>query len=617
MFSVSEITNKKSKKGDLIMIRLIIGILLIVGAIILAILYKRTAKNLAETKKKRDRDSESYGEKHSIEILSNIKPILLISCIVIGLIGLFLFASLSFVIVGKDELGHLNKVFLGTMMKPGQVIALENQKGPQAETLPPGFHLKPFIRVIYKIEMKKDATILAGFCGKLTAKDGAPLREGEAFADEWPAAEFQKMLNAEYFLTHGGQQGPQVSVLKPKTYKINRYLFDVFEKEPATTVVEGYVGIVKSNVQQIKKEVPIEETMTTLSDSNSSSLKAQVVPEGYRGIWRKVLTPGQYYLNTDAFKVIQVDTRVQTWEYSGGFLRRFIDLKVDQNGSISQTERQEQIPIPTDAADRAITVRIEGWEIPLDSRILIQVDPEKAPYVVASVGNIEEVENDIITPTYRSILRNVCGASDRKALELIYNRAELEDKVETLLKPEGDKAYITIKEVRFGEPAYPPELMVARLREQLAQQLNKTFQEEKNAQDQRIETEKARALADQQPKLIEADIEKQAATFRKDAAKLLGEGEKLRLVEIAEGQKAQTAILGQDRVLQLAMLKEILEAAIKNPEIVKIPNILVQGPTTGFEGAAAILGASNLTRTIIPRAPDSTPPSPTKDTGVK
>ncbi|TSC95683.1 MAG: hypothetical protein Athens101410_439 [Parcubacteria group bacterium Athens1014_10] len=566
------------------MIRFIFGVIFIMIAIVLWVVSQRLKGKNGETESKRS-EEVSFCRMFGIPFI--------VGSIVLTLVGIFLLLSTSFVIVGPDELGHLNRIYLGKPMKSGQIVALEGEKGSQAKTLSPGFHPSFLIRVLNKVEMKKDITILAGFCGKLIAKDGMPLREGEAFADEWQDEEFQKMLDAEYFLTHGGQKGPQVSVLNPGTYKINRYLFDVNENMPATVVVEGYVGVVKSNVQ-IKTETRKEVVVLSLF-----GLKAQVVPEGCRGIWEKVLTPGQYYLNSDAFKVVPIDTRVQTWEYSGGFLRRYIDLKVDQNGSIAQTERQEQIPVPVGAADRAITVRMEGWEIPLDSRILIQVDPEKAPYVVASVGNIEEVENDIITPTYRSILRNVCGAQDRKALELIYNRTDLENAVEELVKPEGDKAYISIKEIRFGEPAYPPELMVARLREQLAQQLKKTFQEEKNAQDQRIETEKARAQADQQPTLIAAQIAKQAADFQKDAAKLLGEGEKLRLMEIAEGQKAQTAILGQDRVMQLAMLKEILEAATKNPEIVKIPSVLVQGSTAGFEGAAAILGASNISN-ILP-----------------
>ncbi|MDD5741562.1 MAG: SPFH domain-containing protein [Candidatus Nanoarchaeia archaeon] len=511
-------------------------------------------------------------------------------------LAVILILSTSFVVIGANETGHLIKVFGFTSLPEGKIIAANGEKGKQARIIPPGFHFEFLLNVLYRVEKKQDIVVPPGYCGKITALDGEPLPEGEVYAPEWAAENFANMLKAEYFLNNQGKKGPQISVIKPGTQKINQYLFEVDVKQKVTTVEQGFVGVVKSNAQQV---LYIQEEVNKLNMRTTENLASLVVPRGYRGVWKEVLPAGQYYLNSDVFTVIPIDTRVQTWEYSGGFLRRYIDLKVDQNGSIIQTERQEQIPIPEGAADRAITVRIEGWEIPLDSRILIQVDPEKAPYVVASVGNIDEVENDIITPTYRSILRNVCGSEDRKALELIYNRENLESMVETRVKPEGDKAYITIKEIRFGEPAYPPELMVARLREQLAEQLNKTFQEEKKAQDQRIETEKARAQADQQPTLIEAQIKKQAADFEKDAAKLKGEGEKLRLTEIAIGQKAQVEVLGEDRVMQLAMLKEILETAKANPEIVKVPYILVQGQNGGLEGAAAILGASNLSPVLL------------------
>lgn len=43
------------------------------------------------------------------------------------------------------------------------------------------------------------------------------------------------MLNAEYFLTNGGQKGPQLTVLKPGKYRLNRYLFDV-KIEDATNI---------------------------------------------------------------------------------------------------------------------------------------------------------------------------------------------------------------------------------------------------------------------------------------------------------------------------------------------------------------------------------------------
>jgi hypothetical protein len=46
--------------------------------------------------------------------------------------------------------------------------------------------------------------------------------------------------------------------------------------------------------------------------------------------------------------------------------------------------------------------------------------------------------------------------------------------------------------------------------------------------------------------------------------------------------------------MQLQALEKALDAAVKNPAIVKIPTVLVNGTGTGYEGAAAVLGASNL-----------------------
>ena len=97
---------------------------------------------------------------------------------------------------------------------------------------------------------------------------------------------------------------------------------------------------------------------------------------------------------------------------------------------------------------------------------------------------------------------------------------------------------------------------------------------------------------------MRAQIAVQVAELEKEQLRLQGEGEKLRLIEIAKGQSAQTQILGEDRVYQLAVLDKVLQAAVSNPNIVKIPNVFVQGTTGGFEGPAAILGASNLMQSL-------------------
>ncbi len=575
------------------MVRLLLGVVLIFAAIVLWA--------LGQSRK---------GQLGPIKFYWAGAPVMI-------LVGLFLFVSTSFVIVGPDQVGHLTRIYFGKPMPPGQIIAFKGQKGPQVEVLPPGFTFRFFLNVLYRVEMKNVTEISSGFCGKMVALDGAPLHEGQIFASEWSEDKFQDMLNADYFLKNGGQKGPQLSVLKPGKHRLNLYLFKVNPREQVTTIATGFVGVVKSHVQQVSYD-PNE--VDRLGVGKSADLAVQLVPKGYIGIWNKPLTPGQYYLNKDAFNVILIDTRLQTWTYKGGYTRRYIDLEVLQEGQIKQTHRKEVIKVPTEAADPAIITRIEGWEIPLDLRVLIQVTPQNAPYVVASVGGIDQVRDKVLTPAIRSIVRNVTGSGEldekgqlkRRVLDLINKRAELETACEDKITPECAKARVTLKEVRFGDPYILPELMVARLREQLAQQLEKTFQREKLAQEQRILTEKARAEADQQPELIRAQIKDSAAEYLKSAMQKEGEGEKLRLLEVAEGQRAQTAVLGEDRVMQLAMLKEILDAAKENPQIVKVPHILVQGSTGGLEGAAAILGASNLTSGLLGSkvAPKAQPPKP-------
>jgi regulator of protease activity HflC (stomatin/prohibitin superfamily) len=506
---------------------------------------------------------------------------------VFGLIAIFFIFATSFVIIDADKVGHLKRIYLGKKMPPGQIIAFEGEKGPQARILPPGFHFSLLLNVLHEVEERPVVNVPEGHYGYVVARDGLPLGKGEYMADAWSKERFGKMLSAEFFLKNGGQKGPQLTVLPPGTYRLNLYLFGV-KLDKATDIPAGFVGVVKSNVQETETwdlaEVPSEL---------AGALAVPLVKKGSVGIWDEPLPPGRYYLNKVAYNVTKVDTRVQTWNYKGGYKRRYIDLQVTQDGAIVQKERADVVGVPKDAADTAIFTRMEGWLVPQELRVQVQVEPKDAPFLVASVGNVEFAEDKVVTPSIRSVVRNICAAE--RVLSLIdENRAGIEEKIEAAVIPEGKKAGVTIKDVRLVDSVVPPELMVARLREQLADQLQETYKREKDAQDQRILTEKARATADQQPELVAAEIRVKVAEKNKVAAKLQGEGEKLKLIEIATGQKAQVAVLGEEKVMELAVLDKVLNAAVTNPDIVKIPRILVSGEGAGLEGAAAILGASNI-----------------------
>lgn len=505
----------------------------------------------------------------------------------IVLVGAFLIFSRSFVIVDAGEVGHLKRVFAAGDMAPGQVIAVGLQKGPKAEVLPPGFHFIPFVRVLNEVEYFPVVEVSEGQLGFLIARDGVPLRDNQFLADPWAEADYTQMLNAKHFLTEGiGQKGPQFTVLRPGVYRLNMYLWEV-KMQDALDVPTGHVAVVRSNVQTEDRDCP--DVMTTASGGTNQQVSMPVVSKGCVGVWDEPLPPGRYYLNQAAFVPTIIPTRLQTWEYKGGYTERKINLTVTDEGKITQQETETPVEVPKGAADRAIMVRVEGWTVPVEMRVVVQVHPKDAPIVVASVGDLTRIENSIITPSIRDILRTIGGDKERKVLDFLEKRDEITSLVERAVAGEGLKAGVTIQEVRMGEPAIPPELLVARLREQLAGQLEETYLKEREAQALRIETEKARALADQQPELVKAEIAKQAAEFQREQLRLQGEGEKLKLNEIAEGQRSIANVLGQERTLQLQMLEKLLAAAVENPDIIKVPNVSVTGGTS-LEGGAAVLG---------------------------
>jgi hypothetical protein len=128
---------------------------------------------------------------------------------------------------------------------------------------------------------------------------------------------------------------------------------------------------------------------------------------------------------------------------------------------------------------------------------------------------------------------------------------------ERRIRPEAEKSCVTIREVRLGEPAIPPELLVAVL-----------------AQDQRINSEKSKATADQQPDLVKAEIAVQTSQQRALAARNEGQGEKDRLLLVAEGQKSQAEVLGVAETVNLQKYNILLDKVFAfmnaNPQVLQV-----------------------------------------------
>jgi hypothetical protein len=142
----------------------------------------------------------------------------------------------------------------------------------------------------------------------------------------------------------------------------------------------------------------------------------------------------------------------------------------------------------------------------------------------------------------------------------------------------------------------PNGMLIPRLRQWLADQMKETYAKETQAQNERIQTEQARATADQQKELVGAQIAVQVANQKEQEQDTLGRGQRKFLENLSAGQKAHALILGEDRVAYLQALDKVLDALKAQPQLVAlvgklVPNIVVSGENGGgLAGAAAILG---------------------------
>ena len=518
-------------------------------------------------------------------------PLLKKVCIGVGAIVILIGCLLtSFVFTPTKNTGHLIKKY-GNELNSNRVIAVNGERGRQSHLLQEGLSFQPFIRVLYDIEFVPYEKINEGFVGLLTSNDGGSLTD--FIAPDWVGEENfniekdkdsaltkreyrdyieKRMIDPKYFIENNGIKGPQLNTLKPGEWKINKYMWKV-DIVPATNVPAGFVGVIESRVGKVPKNIELEGA--------GNKLATPVVDKGYMGIWKEVLKPGMYYLNshpTDdnkgAYRVTLVDTRLQTWLYKGGYDYYTIDLTINEDGKISQTKSEiRPVDVPDNAVGTAIRIiSLDEWDVYVDARLLVQVQPIDAPYMVASVGGLKELQINVTTPILRSELRNM--GESKNATSFVTNRSDLESECDSAIKIKSVGTRLTVKEFKMNDIYIKPELLVPGKRKQLANKMAETYVQEELAYKQKILTEKASEESQQQGVLVEAKIRKQAAKEDKEAQRLIGQGNKFRMIEEALGQKAKIDVLGIENTYKLEMAKVIREYP---PEAFETPYFVGSG----------------------------------------
>src|SRR6185436_1083722 len=105
------------------------------------------------------------------------------------------------------------------------------QKGPQIQILSPGmYRINPSL---FSVSMEKAIFIDRGKIGIVTSMDGVQIAIGRLLAGK--VGDHSNFEDGQAFLDNGGQKGPQIEILLPGTYRINKDLFNV-EIQDATII---------------------------------------------------------------------------------------------------------------------------------------------------------------------------------------------------------------------------------------------------------------------------------------------------------------------------------------------------------------------------------------------
>jgi uncharacterized membrane protein YqiK len=508
-----------------------------------------------------------------------------------------------------------------------QFIASGGQKGPQVEVLTPGTYRihtesipidsaserKPGI---FSIRLYDATVISENQIGLVEALDGAPLDPRDYVAA--PVQGHDNFQDSNEFIQRGGQRGPQKDILLPGTYYINPLMFKVIP-ETAKVVQPGEVAVIVSNVgkdpseevrqqmaAKIRERLEREEKeqianavarLDKLDETNRTAIEIQdelrlgdpadrrldqgaheayVVPDGYRGIQETVVGPGRYYVNTLAITPIIIPTTNQTVEWTAG--------------EIANTFNPFEV------------ISKDGFTMQLEVRVVFRVKPEDAPFMVAKIGSIDRLIQNVMHPLIDSIFRN--QASESSAMAYLQNRHEEQERAEARVRTHLLKYHVDVVNVLICHIHLPEELMKTQTEKILAEQRQNMYNAQREAEEKRIQLEKVRAHADNQKDLMAATVGVEIASKRADQRKAEAEGEahyilatgkaeaeKVRLMGEAQGvaYREQVNALGPQGVAMVETLKIIGEKGVRIT-----PDVLASGSSGDGAGGLGTLLLLNL-----------------------
>ena len=494
-------------------------------------------------------------------------------------------------IISEREAGLVVKRF-GPALPAGQLIALGGEAGYQASLLTPGWHFG-YWHWLFKIQRVPLVVIPPGEIALLVAADGAQLPPEQILGREVACDNYQ---DAAAFLRNGGQRGRQLAFLTSGTYRINPALFTIVTRADAasygltsdslavTHVPPDKVGIVTvldghtipagdlagptvaghesfQNGQQFVEahgcrglqeevllsgswnlnpwfvrvdlvpmtEIPIGYVGVVVSYvghehvdvSGDAFTHGDLVERGRKGVWVDPLLPGKHPINTRIMKVELVPTTniVLNWA--------------------ARTEAHQY-----DERLAPITVRSkDGFAFSLDVSQIIHIGMKNAPRVISRVGSMQNLVDHVLQPTVANYFRN--SAQQSTVLEFLSARTSRQREAFDNIRGAVEAYDVECIDTLIGDILPPAELMKTQTDRKIADELQRTYDMQREAQVRRQALERETAIANLQGDVVRSEQQVRIAERQAMAVAETAKGEATAIKLRAEADASAIRMRGQ------------------------------------------------------------------------
>lgn len=505
----------------------------------------------------------------------------------LGLLGIVV-VWIGAAVIGAQESGLVIRRY-GAPLRAGRIVATNREAGYQAQMLPPGWHfgLWPWKYKITKVPLVE---VPPGEIALVVAKDGAAIPAERVLARATDCDNFQ---DAARFLSQGGEKGRQLGILTTGKYRINPALFDIVTADSASRfglaaeqlavfrVPSDRVGIVTAldgrpipagdlagpivadhgsfqhaqafieaggcrglqeavllsgawnlnpwfvSVELIAlTEIPIGYVGVVVSYVGGEHLDVSgdgfahgdLVERGRKGVWVDPLLPGKHPLNTRAMKIELVPTT---------------------NIVLNWANRSESHAY--DAGLSSITVRSrDGFSFPLDVAAIIHVGMKNAPRVISRVGSMQNLVDHVLQPTVGNYFRN--SAQEVSVLEFLSARSARQREAYLHIRAAVAAYDIDCIDALIGDISPPGELMKTQTDRKIADELQRTYDAQREAQIRRQMLERETAAANMQAEVVRSEqaVRIHEKTAEAGVAVARGQAEAARIRVAADAEVART-----------------------------------------------------------------------------